>query len=128
MLQCGYSIIGGSEMALVSGSVALLARRPSPAKLDIRIFVERLKGSSSMAGGMGLVGTFAAPGRGRMVTSSRSSPECTPLDVSDGARSGGDADSSVDVVSDRGVSASLGTPESARLRHRGVKLDVIYKL
>lgn len=64
--------------------------------------------------------------RGRISTSSRSSPECTPLDVSEEARSGGDVELSVDVVSERGVSsASVGTPESARRRHRGVNAVVI---
>lgn len=77
-----------------------------------------------MTGGGGL--TTALAGRGRIRTSSRSSPECTPLDVSDGARSGGEVELSVDVVSERGVSrASVGTPESARRRQRGVRLAVI---
>lgn len=36
---------------------------------------------------------------------------------------------SVEVVSDLGVRrTSVGTPESARLRHRGVRLDVIWNL
>ena len=62
-----------------------------------------------------------------MTTStSRSSPECTPLEDSDGARSGGDVVLSVvEVVSLRGVSASCGTPESARLKQRGVELEAI---
>lgn len=73
--------------------------------------------------------TIAFGGRGRITaTSSRSSPECTPLDVpddSDGARSGGDVEQSVDVVSDRGVSkASVGTPESARRKKRGVEVRI----
>lgn len=42
--------------------------------------------------------------------------------MSDDARSGGDVELSVDVVSDRGVSASFGTPESARLKHLGVDI------
>lgn len=58
-----------------------------------------------------------------MTTSSRSSPECTPLEVSDGAslQSGGEVELSVDVVSDRGVKASVGMPESARRKQRGVE-------
>lgn len=102
------------------------------------MLVERPNGSSCMAAGGALIredllveAAAAAMAeleeveRGRMTTSSRSSPECTPLDVSDGARSGGDVELSVDVVSERGVSsASVGTPESARRRHRGVN-DVV---
>lgn len=46
-------------------------------------------------------------------------------DDSDGALSGGDVELSVDVVSDRGVSkASVGTPESARRRQRGVEVSI----
>lgn len=57
-----------------------------------------------------------------MTTSSRSSPECTPLDESDEARSGGEVEHSVD--SERvGVNASWGTPESARRKQRGVMVD-----
>lgn len=67
---------------------------------------------------------------GRMTTSSsRSSPECTPLEDSEGARSGGDVVlvlSEMELVSLRGVSASLGTPESARRRQRDVELEAIW--
>ena len=58
-----------------------------------------------------------------MTTSPLSSPECTPLEVSDEDRSGGDVvELSVEVVSERGVNASFGTPESARRRQRGVEI------
>lgn len=91
------------------------------------MLVERPNGSSWIAGGGSLViALYGPPGRARITTSSRSSPECTPLDVSDDARSGGDVELSVDVVSDRGVSASFGTPESARRRHLGVNVVDIY--
>lgn len=65
-----------------------------------------------------------------MTSSSRSSPEWTPLEDSEGARSGGEVVlvlSVVEVVSLRGVNASLGTPESARRRQRGVELDAIWE-
>lgn len=82
-----------------------------------------------MTGCGGLTIVFA--GRRITATSSRSSAECTPLepldvpDVSDGARSGGDVELSVDVVSDRGVSSeSVGTPESARRKQRGVEVRI----
>lgn len=102
-------------------------------KLDIRMFVDRPKGSSAIGGGIGLITGLYGLGRAdaptlpdRMTTSSRSSPECTPLEVSEDARSGGDAELlSLEVVSDRGVRASGGIPESALRRHRGVMLVVI---
>lgn len=79
-------------------------------------------------GGCGGFGGGLQAERGRMTTStSRSSPECTPLDDSDGARSGGEVVLSVvEVVSLRGVSASFGTPESARRKQRGVELEAIW--
>lgn len=94
-------------------------------KLDITILVERPNGSSWMAGCGGLAMTFG--GRGRITTSSRSSLD-TPLDDSDDARSGGDVEHSVD--SERGVSSSWGTPESARRKQRGVVivLEIVCKL
>lgn len=116
----------GSIGPRVKGNVAL--DLPSLLKLDIFILVERPNGSSWITGCGGF--TIAFGGRGRIHTccSSRSSPECTPLDVSDGARSGGEVELSVDVVSERGVnSASVGTPESALRRHLGVNVVGIYK-
>lgn len=96
------------------------------------MFVDRPNGSSWMTGCGGLTIVFAGRGRMTATTSSRSSPEWTPLDpldvpddVSDGARSGGDVELSVDVVSDRGVSKeSVGTPESARRKQRGVEVRI----
>lgn len=90
-------------------------------KLDMTMFVERPNGSSWMTGCGGLAITFG--GRGRMTTSSRSSPEWTPLDESEEARSGGEVEHSVDVDSERGVRDSCGIPESARRRHRGVRVE-----
>lgn len=93
-------------------------------KLDMTMLVERPNGSSWMTGWGGcLAMTFG--GRERITTSSRSSPECTPLDESDEARSGGEVEHSVDVESERGVRASWGTPESARRKQRGVIVDVL---
>lgn len=98
-------------------------------KLDMRMLVHRPYGSSWIGGCGGRGGGFPLA-RGLMITSSsRSSPEWTPLEDSDGARSGGDVVmvlSVVEVVSLRGVSASLGTPESARRRQRGVELEAIW--
>jgi hypothetical protein len=122
VLHCGYSF-RVSEF-LVFGRVAL---DPFSLKLDICMLVERPNGSAIVTDGGFIIDLYGTDGgRGRITTSSFSSPECTPLDDSELAFSGGDVELSVDVVSERGVSdpCSLGTPESARRKHLGVTVEI----
>lgn len=91
----------------------------SAMKLDIRMLVDLPKGSSCIAGCAGLIIDLYGVDRGRITTSSLfSSDEWTP-ELSELARSGGDVELSVSV-SERGVNASAGMPESALLIKRGV--------
>lgn len=104
------------------GSVALDV--PSALKLDIRILVDRPKGSSAIAGWTGFTIVLLV-GLGRITTSSLlSSDEWTP-ELSELARSGGDVELSVSVSERGGVNVpSPGIPESARRIRRGVTVDI----